>query len=48
MYGQVIKKGHARLVWLYGQADFNKARNLIRGTDWESLLQGPINGCVLR
>ena len=28
--------------------NFNKARNLIHGTYWESLLQGPISGCVLR
>lgn len=41
------RSGHSRLVWLYDQADFNKARNLIHETDWESLLQGPIDECAL-
>ena len=37
----------SRLVWVYDQADFDKARNLICETDWENLLLGSIDECAL-
>ena len=37
------RNGRPRLVWIYSQADFNKARHLIRETDWDNLLKGTID-----
>ena len=37
----------SRLVWVYDQADFDKARNQIREIDWENPLLGSIDECAL-
>lgn len=34
------------IVWLYGQADFNRAKALIRETDWDNILSGTVDQCV--
>ena len=37
------RSGRPRLVWIYSQADFNKARHLIRETDWDNLVKETID-----
>jgi hypothetical protein len=40
------RNGRPRLVWIYSQADFNKARRLIHETDWDNL-KGTIDECAI-
>ena len=38
-----FRGGSTRLIWLYKHADWNKAHELIEGTNWDSLLVDDVN-----